>query len=303
MEIERIDILRAMAEVVSDGGLHSVTVAQVLARADVSEAEFDECFDDLEDCFLEAFEWGVRYGRAAMAAAFAGEATWAEQIRAALAALLRALEEEPALAKLWVVYSLGAGPRVLHRRTEVISALCEFVDRGRLESVARSEPPELTAEGAVGGVLAIVQTRLLAPDPEPLRDLLGQLTSLVLLPYMGTAAARRELKRPLSRAPAPPRSGRSAVPGADAGLTYRTARVLQAIADCPGASNREVADRAGIVDQGQISKLLRRLEGIGLIVNVGESGLRGEPNSWTLTPRGAQVEHSARERIADLERL
>jgi AcrR family transcriptional regulator len=300
-EIERTRILRAMAEAVSDGDLHSVTVAQVAARAGVSTTEFHKRFADLEDCFLAAFEWGVRRGWAAMSAAYAGETTWVDGIRAALAALLSALEEEPALARLAVVYSLGGGPRVLRRRAEVIATLCEFVDRGRLERVTRPEPPELTAEGAVGGVLAIVQTRLLAPDPEPLSDLLGQLMSLVLLPYRGTAVARRELTRSISQ-PASRRSGRSTVPGADIRLTYRSARVLKALAERPGASNRAVADRAGIVDQGQISKLLRRLEASGLIVNVGDVGLRGEPNSWTLTTQGEQLEHSVRDRIAELER-
>jgi AcrR family transcriptional regulator len=301
-EIERTRILRAMAEAVSEGDLHSMTAAQVAARAGVATAEFNDRFADLEDCFLAAFEWGVRRGRAEMAAAYVREETWVDGIRAALAALLRVLEEEPALARLWIVYSLGGGPRVLRRRAEVIAALCEFVDRGRLERLARSEPPELTAEGTVGGVLAIIQTRLLAPDPEPLVDLLGQLTSLVLLPYRGAAVARRELRRSAPRPPSPQRSGRSNVLGANVRLTYRSARVLKVIAGRPGASNREVADRAGIIDQGQISKLLRRLEGIGLIVNVGDVGLRGEPNAWTLTPRGELVEHSVRERIAELER-
>jgi AcrR family transcriptional regulator len=303
-EIERTRILRAMAEAVSDGDQYAVTVEQVAGRAGIATAEFHDRFADLEDCFLAAFEWGVRHGRAAMVPAYAGEATWVDGIRAALAALLSVLEEEPALAKLCAVYSLGGGPRVLRRRAEVIAALCEFVDEGRLERAARSEPPELTAEGAVGGVLAIVQTRLLARGPklEPLTGLLGQLMGLILLPYRGAAVARKELRRSVAAPPNPRRSGRSAVPGASIKLTYRSARVLSAIADRPGVSNREVADRAGIVDQGQISKLLRRLEGIGLIVNVGDVGLRGEPNSWTLTTRGELVEHSVRDRVAELER-
>ena len=77
-------------------------------------------------------------------------------------------------------------------------------------------------------------------------------------------------------------------------LTHRTACVLRAIAEHPGASNREVANLAGIVDQGQISKLLSRLENLELIVNVGQGGYRGAPNAWTLSPRGEQVEHRVR---------
>ena len=77
-------------------------------------------------------------------------------------------------------------------------------------------------------------------------------------------------------------------------LTYRTARVLEAIAERPGVSNRMVAEHAGVADQGQISKLLARLERLGLTVNTGAGHSKGEPNAWTLTQTGAQVAHSIR---------
>ena len=72
-------------------------------------------------------------------------------------------------------------------------------------------------------------------------------------------------------------------------LTYRTARVLECIAAQPGVSNRQVAERAGISDQGQVSKLLARLERLGLTSNTGEGHAKGEPNAWKLTPLGARV--------------
>jgi AcrR family transcriptional regulator len=293
-ESGRTRILRAMAEVVGECEMHSVTVKAVVARAGVSRAQFDEQFADLEACFLAAFELGVRRGRSVMASAYGSQSTWVDSVRVALAALLDMLEEEPALARLWIVYSLGGGPRVLRRRAEVSAVLCEFVDRGRLEGPVRAGPPALTAEGVVGAVLAILQARLLSPEPEPLSGLQGQLMSLILLPYMGSTAARRELRRVARRAPESSSSGRSVVEGVGMRLTHRTACVLGAIAEHPGASNREVANLAGIVDQGQISKLLSRLEGLGLIVNVGQEGFRGAPNAWTLTLRGEQVEHRVR---------
>ncbi len=293
-ESGRTCILRAMAEVVVEYEMHSVTVKEVAARAGVSRARFNEQFADLEECFLAAFELGVRRGRSVMASAYSGQPTWVEGVRAALAALLAMLEEEPALARLWIVYSLGSGPRVLRRRAEVSAVLCEFVDRGRGEGLPRGGPPALTAEGVVGAVLAILQARLLAPEPEPLSELQGQLMTLILLPYVGATAARRELRRAAPRTRESSSAGRSAVEGIGMRLTHRTACVLGAIASHPGASNREVADLSGIVDQGQISKLLSRLEGLGLIVNVGQGGFRGSPNAWTLTPRGEHVEHRVR---------
>ncbi len=75
-------------------------------------------------------------------------------------------------------------------------------------------------------------------------------------------------------------------------LTYRTLMVLSVIAAEPGASNRRVGEAAGAHDQGQISKLLARLSKLGLIHNSSAGQPRGEPNSWTLTPRGHEVQQA-----------
>ncbi|MFI4993422.1 MAG: hypothetical protein ACHQCH_07390 [Solirubrobacterales bacterium] len=79
--------------------------------------------------------------------------------------------------------------------------------------------------------------------------------------------------------------------------TYRTGRVLSAIAELSEShppSNREVADAAGVLDQGQICKLLKRLAVLRLIENTGEGQPAGMPNGWRLTARGAAVERAWR---------
>jgi hypothetical protein len=84
-------------------------------------------------------------------------------------------------------------------------------------------------------------------------------------------------------------------------LTYRTARVLEVVAAHPGASNRLVAEHAGIADQGQVSKLLARLAGLELMHNTGEGHARGERNAWRLTPRGEEIERALRVPPGDSE--
>jgi DNA-binding MarR family transcriptional regulator len=71
--------------------------------------------------------------------------------------------------------------------------------------------------------------------------------------------------------------------------TYRTARVLSAIAANPGASNRAVAAAAGILDEGQASKLLKRLAGLGLIENMAQDREPGGANAWRLTAQGEEA--------------
>ena len=280
----------AMAERGAAGG--TVAVAEVIARAGVSRAAFREQFADREACLLAAFELGVEQAGRRVIPAYEAEPRWLDAIKAALASFLAFVEEEPALARVCVVYAMSGGAPVLRRRAELLARLAAALDRGREQLSADRQPPPLSAEGAVGAVLAVLQNRLLS-DAAPATELFGPLVSMIVLPYLGPAVARRELARPApaiaTRASGPPPAGpegagREQTVGAR--LTYRTARVLTAIADYPGASNREVGERAGVVDQGQISKLLARLQARGLIAKRGEGQTRGAPNSWQLTARG-----------------
>jgi hypothetical protein len=119
--------------------------------------------------------------------------------------------------------------------------------------------------------------------------------AVIVLPYLGPSAAQKELRKP---APTPPqnrsRPRRDPLEGLDMRLTYRTVRVLMGIAGHPGASNRTVAHASGISDQGQISKLLARLESLGLAENTGRGHPKGAPNAWRLTARGQEVEGAIR---------
>jgi AcrR family transcriptional regulator len=67
-------------------------------------------------------------------------------------------------------------------------------------------------------------------------------------------------------------------------VTYRTVRVLEAITERPGASNREVAEYSGVADEGQIARMLARLEGLGVVERVGRRPARGEPNAVSWKP-------------------
>jgi AcrR family transcriptional regulator len=297
-EIQRNRLLVAAVETVAELGYARMTVAQVISRARVSRKTFYDVFADREDCFLAALDQGIERARALAEEAFGEESGWRDGICAALASLLRFMEDEPGIAKLCVVEALGAGERVLERRATVLAELARAVDLGRLDPEARGEPPEVTAEGVVGATFAVLHARLLEPRRKSLIDLLGPLMSMIVLPYLGADAAARELQTPraASRRDGDHASSRRRDPleGLDMRLTYRTVRVLTVIAGRPGASNRQIAEESGIVDQGQISKLLNRLSRLALIVNRGDGQERGAANAWYLTARGAQVERATR---------
>jgi AcrR family transcriptional regulator len=300
-EIQRRRMLAAAVETIEEVGYARMTVAQVIARARVSRKTFYDVFSDREDCFLAAFDHALEQARALVIAAYEPEQGWREGIRSALASLLVFMDDEPGLARLYMVEALGAGGRALDRRAKVLEELAAVIDQGRFVTNGTREPPEVTAEGVVGAIFAVLHARLLDGGQEPLTDLLGSLMSMIVLPYLGGRAASRELTRP---ALAVRRDRRSQVvrrrsdplAGLKIRLTYRTVRVLMVIAAHPGASNREVAEGSDIVDQGQISKLLTRLARLDLIENRGDGQERGAANAWHLTSRGAQVERATHPR-------
>jgi AcrR family transcriptional regulator/DNA-binding MarR family transcriptional regulator len=291
-EVQRARMVAAAIEAIAELGYAGMTVAEVIARARVSRRTFYEVFGDREDCFLAAFEETLARAEQALRAAYRQETRWLPRTRAALIALLCFCDEQPAFGRLLVVDALGAGPRVLQRRATVVATLVQAVDQGRAEARQGRSPGPLAAEGVVGAVLAVLYARMLdSGRREPLVGLAGALMSMIVLPYLGAAAAERELARPTPQPSASAGRRRPAVNplhGLKMRLTYRTLRVLASVAEQPGASNRGVADRAGIVDQGQTSKLLARLEQLGLIENA-RAHASGEPNAWALTARGEEI--------------
>jgi AcrR family transcriptional regulator len=285
-------MLSSAVQVVSEGGYGRMSVARITSRAGVSRRTFYDLFDNREDCFLAVFDEAITEMSELASTAFARESTWREGVRAALAALLGFCDERPELGLLVVVEALGGGPRVLERRAKVIAILSDAIDAGRAVAGQRREAPPLTAEGIVGAILGLLHARLREDGPAQLVGLLNPLMAMVVAPYLGHSAAARELDRP-----SPPRVTRAPkaidpLAGLNMRITYRTFLVLSSISEWPGASNRQVAAAAEVADQGQISRLLARLEGLGLIANSGGAQPNGEPNAWKLTPRGQDVQRA-----------
>lgn len=289
-EIQRRRMLAAMVVEAAERGVGSVTVAHVVARSGVSRRTFYEIFADREDCFLAAFDDGIEGLARNVIPVYERERRWKDGLRAALAVLLELFHEDTDLGRLVVVEILGAGPRALERRRRVVDELVQAVEEGASEAKAGGRTPPLTAEGVVGAVLSVLHARLSADGSGEVVDLLNPLMSLIVLPYLGRAAAERELKMPSVAKPGSGvRQRANPLRDLEMRLTYRTVRVLLAVARSPGSSNRAVAEGSGITDQGQISKLLARLLGLGLINNEGAGSARGEPNAWRLTAKGEEV--------------
>jgi AcrR family transcriptional regulator/DNA-binding MarR family transcriptional regulator len=334
-EVQRSRMLSSAVAIVSEYGYGRMSVARITGRARVSRRTFYDVFEDREDCFLAVFDDAVARIVEVMVGAYERErGNWREKVRSALISLLVFLDEEHEVGSLLIVDALRAGPRVLERRAGVLERVGVALQEGGSRSRTARKLPALTGESVVGAVFSVIHTRISQQRAGSMVELANPLMEMIVLPFQGAAAAARELERPLpsptargSRTPgrsdgtaAPAVTTISAVTPSSSSLsvgrgdplaelpmriTYRTLRVLSVIGECPGVSNRDVADLAGVADQGQMSKLLARLQRLGLLSNgVGSAPGRGEPNQWRLTAQGEEVERAIRtrsERSHDLE--
>lgn len=303
--MQRSRLLAGAIDAVGDLGWEDASVARITQRAGVSRRTFYESFENRDECFVAVLESTVDQIAKEISAENLGGLSWRERVRGGLWRILCFFDREPALARMCLVESRRGGGIVLDYRQRTIERLAVIVDQGRDESPNGGGVAALTAHGVIGGVFELVYSRLLNAGSEPkveappLRKLLGEFMGMIVLPYLGVAAARREQARPAPVLSPTDRLARerTAVGSGDRDLlarlpmrlTYRTARVLQAVGERPAQSNRQVGDMVGISDQGQISKLLARLARLGLLTN---SGIAGERNQWELTPTGNRITNS-----------
>ena len=187
----------------------------------------------------------------------------------------------------------------LRCQQRVLGVLTSLLDDGAPQTSGELMPePMLTSEFVVGGAISVIRAQMLKGDGTVLVGLAPSLMSFIVRPYLGQVAANAELE---GRPSASDRASANKL------VLSREAELARAAARSPSASpiarqwccarsrGRRIRttarshEAAGLVDEGQASKLLARLERRGVIENVGVGAARGEPNAWLLTPEGQRV--------------
>jgi AcrR family transcriptional regulator len=257
-EVLRARVCSAAVTLVGEVGYARMTVERVARLSGISRETFYKCFEDLDDCLLAAFEDALGRIAAVLVPAYQREAEWPARVRAAIAALLAAIEDEPAMSMFVFVGALGAGPKVLACRMQALErlnvAFGHGIDEaGIVDGRAVGESSPLSAEGAVNGVLGILHTRLLEGSPlarRPLSELAGPLTAMIVLPYLGRALAAAELApgRSKLRAGSKVRPKAGARKPKRARLSPRQRAILETLEDGP-RTVLEVVVITGLSDQ------------------------------------------------------
>jgi len=288
-DLHRARILVALAAILEGDGSEQATVTKVVQRARVPRTAFYQLFADRDDALCTLVGNAFERTRSHVIQSAEAESGWQHQTKAGLHALLTLFEAEPELARLCLIHSRVPARGMQSRRRAILKEVARHIDAGAQNG--RLPPSTLTAESTVAGVLGVIEARLEEHREPRLTSLCGPLMSFIMLPYRGGAEARVASSEPRARSRPRPRPT-PGEPAARLRITYRTMRVLMTIANTPGLSNLEVARRAGIADQGQMSKLLKRLTAMGLVENTGGSAELGSAHAWALTEEGRAVERS-----------
>jgi AcrR family transcriptional regulator len=196
--IQRERLLAGMLRATAQLGYRELSVQDVLERAGVSRPTFYEHFENKEDCFLAAFDAAAARLRQRLEAAAEEGETWRERLRPALEQLLRFVNEEPDAAMTLVVDARAACPPALLRRDEILDHFASCLDtQVRAEAPAGEAPSAIAAAGIVGGIEALLYSRLNRGEASDIESLLPSLMYFAVLPYDGHAAASEELATPV----------------------------------------------------------------------------------------------------------
>jgi AcrR family transcriptional regulator len=198
---QRERIITAMVDTVAERGYNATTVAHITKAASVSRRTFYEHFADKEACFLAAYDMVADHIRASMRAAAESFGEWPQQVRAALATMLRFLASEPELARLCMVEPVAAGGEIAARHRASMQGFVEILKAGRPEHSGSRPLPAATEETLVGGIVSLIVREISAGRTADLEQLLPDLVGLILAPYLGNEEAER-----LARSDAAPTS-------------------------------------------------------------------------------------------------
>jgi AcrR family transcriptional regulator len=193
---QRSRVTEAVADVSSVAGYAPMTVEDIIVTAGISRRSFYDLFSSKEDAFLKALDDVCGRLFTAVRGAFDSTEGFAERMEASIGAVLQFFSANPSYAEMCLIQVMAAGPDATDRRNDSLqrytALVLEAVDK---ELPKRGRPPEIVAEGIIGGIYEILYARVIQGRVNQLPDLLPDLMYSALLPYVGPAKAVDQQRR------------------------------------------------------------------------------------------------------------
>jgi AcrR family transcriptional regulator len=168
---QRTRLLEAVGRAVAEKGYAGATIDDIVRGAGVSKKTFYDHFGDKLDCFLAAYEAASDELLARLRDAQSGPGGWLERTRAGIAAYLRWLAAEPALARVFLIEVAAAGPVAAERRQQMRDRYAELLRDVRSENPDVSRLPDEVFHALVAAVDEVVVRRIGESGGADLREL------------------------------------------------------------------------------------------------------------------------------------
>lgn len=179
-------VLRGFAAAVAEKGYAATTIADVAARARISQSTFYKYFRDKEDALEAALDSSGAQMVAATLPAVRRQPQWPGAVRVALEALCGFMAAEPVFARMREVEVYAIGPQAValrdRARSEIVRMLTTVAGPG-------DEFDPLAVEATLGAFQALLYGRIVEGRLRDLADVPPVVTYLALAPRLGAEEA------------------------------------------------------------------------------------------------------------------
>ncbi len=185
----------AVIEEFAECGYPQSTVAGVLDRAGITEAEFRLNYEDLDDCAIRVYEGFWEEFTDHVVTCFESfPGAWRDKLRAAAYAAAGWIEEKPAIIRFGMSEMFKSGLIAQAKSHAQLQRHVDMIDAGRLQPDAVEGLGRSTAEAVFGAILeTIVRNAQEGSDERP-ASFVPPLMYIAVRPYLGHEAALGELE-------------------------------------------------------------------------------------------------------------
>lgn len=197
VQAQRSRILDAVTNLTAVNGYAGLTIEDIASEAAVSLQAFYEHFENKEDAFLVAYEFGHTRALSLVEDAFRTAPTWRDGVRNGLAALIDYLASEPAYARLALLGTLISTPRANELYDDGVASYARLLSPGFEEVPKRSRPPPIAIEAIAGGLQELFFHYAVQDRIDDLPELTTDATYIALAPFVGAEEAARIAVEPI----------------------------------------------------------------------------------------------------------
>jgi AcrR family transcriptional regulator len=179
-------IIRALAAGAGERGYPAVSIAEIAARASISQATFYSYFADKDSALEAALDSAGAQMLGVVLPAARRAPDWATAVRAAIGAICAFYAAEPDLARLVTVETYAAGDNALDLRDRAIGEIANLLQPG-FEARPKLDP--MIAQAALGAVWTLLYFRIVGGGPETLPPVAPLAAYMALAPFLGPEQA------------------------------------------------------------------------------------------------------------------